>query len=97
MARRESFNFKGDVKRAMASEFGWDDGGHGDASEEGNERILMGMVTARPRCSSMPRAPSWASEHALLVITEEDSSSNHFLQLNGGQKLIEQGSTDKYV
>lgn len=75
VARRGSYtgagNMKADVERAVGTEFGWVSPPTPGGSPKG-DAVVMGTVNSRPRGASMPRAPSWASDHVLVAVPEED-------------------------
>ncbi|KAH7155188.1 hypothetical protein B0J13DRAFT_219985 [Dactylonectria estremocensis] len=70
VARRNSV---GTADRAVSGEFGWS-GSPVDIQDElaRRESITTGNVVTRPRGTSMPRAPSWASDRGLVAVPEEE-------------------------
>lgn len=79
-ARRESYgntggSMKTDVDRAMDVGFGWvSPPADGSPTREGT--VTMGTVKTRSRGASMPRSPSWASDHVLVAVPEEDDDGD---------------------
>lgn len=73
LTRRESTGTKADVERAMGTEFGWNSPPVEKPQDDGV--VSMGIVKARSRGMSMPRAPSWASDHALVSVPEEEEAA----------------------
>lgn len=75
VARRGSYTGKADVERAVGVEFGWASppvGAAGSPPGETPTAVVMGTVKSRPRGASMPRSPSYASDHVLVAVPEED-------------------------
>ncbi|KAF7547622.1 hypothetical protein G7Z17_g7598 [Cylindrodendrum hubeiense] len=64
---------RGSVDRAVSGEFGWS-GSPVDIQDELARRdsVNTGNVITRPRGTSMPRAPSWASDRGLVAVPEEE-------------------------
>jgi hypothetical protein len=64
---------KEDIERALgAAEFGWSSSG----SPSGDDDVVsVGVVKAKSRPASVPRAPSWASDHVLVSVPEEEEAA----------------------
>lgn len=80
VARRGSYTGKADVERAVGAEFGWSSPPReagGTPPGEVPTVVVMGAVQSRPRGASMPRAPSYASDHVLVAVPEEEDEIEH--------------------